>query len=103
METDTKTGTCDQQGAGSVDRTVRLRSALSGQFCRFNAGELVKIRTMKGTAMDNDVVWRVERAEWNNSVTIQNVLCFVPDHALRVMPNTEITGSVRGKDNNAER
>ena len=68
--------TQDSNGAVLAPSTVRLAAPLAGPYCELAEGEMVKISKMP------DGYWRVERAEWRNSLTITNVLCGVPWHFL---------------------
>lgn len=67
---------------GSDQRIVRLVAPLAGQYCTFAVGELVKVKpsTRAGTLT-------VERATWRNSLTISNVLAYVPSHLVCTEPN----------------
>jgi hypothetical protein len=66
----------DELPAVPLHRLVRLAAPLAGPYCDLAEGEMVKISEMP------DGYWRVERAEWRNSLTISNVLCGVPWHFL---------------------
>lgn len=61
---------------------VKIVSPLAGQYCSFSAGELVKVKpsSRAGTLT-------VERATWRNSLTISNVLAYVPSHLVCTEPN----------------
>ena len=73
---DEKTQIGQTAPAVGVQRLVRLAAPLSGRYCNFDAGTEVKIKeSLTGQ-------WTVERVTWRNSLTISNVLCGVPSHAL---------------------
>lgn len=78
MKTETTTS-APKVGSSAV---VRLVSSLAGQYCTFKPGELVKVKpsSRHGTLT-------VERAVWRNSLTISNVLAFVPAHLVCTEPN----------------
>ena len=61
---------------------VRLVEPLAGEYCFFAAGELVTVKpsTRAGTLT-------VERAAWRNSLTISNVLAYVPNYLVCTEPN----------------
>jgi len=64
---------------------VRLLAPLRGQYCSFEAGEIVKVR-----ASPRHGTLTVERAKWRNSLTISNILAFVPDHLVCIESNDKI-------------
>ena len=82
--------TTDSNRAVASIRFVRLAAPLAGQYCKFAAGEQVKV-----TAQGHGKV-TVERAKWLNSLTISNVLCGVPEHVVcEAEPNEKLTDSRR--------
>ena len=72
-------------GGVASNAVVRLVAPIAGQYCAFVAGELVKVRpsSKAGTLT-------VERATWRNSLTISNVLAYVPDHLVCTEPNADV-------------
>lgn len=61
---------------------VRLVTPLAGEYCSFAAGELVKVKPSPRAG-----ALTVERATWRNSLTISNVLAYVPSHLVCTEPN----------------
>lgn len=74
----------EQPPSVATSAVVRLVASLAGEYCKFESGELVKVRpgTRAGTLT-------VERATWRNSLTISNVLAYVPSHLVCTEPNDE--------------
>jgi len=72
----------ERQPQVATSAVVRLVAPLAGEYCAFDAGELVKVKpsTRAGTLT-------VERATWRNSLTISNVLAYVPSHLVCTEPN----------------
>jgi hypothetical protein len=60
---------------------VRLLAPLRGQYCSFQAGELVKVN-----ASSRHGCMTIERGKWRNSLTISNVLALVPDYLVFIEP-----------------
>jgi len=71
-------------GGVASNAVVRLVASIAGQYCAFAAGELVKVKpsSRAGTLT-------VERATWRNSLTISNVLAYVPSHLVCTEPNVK--------------
>ena len=74
-----------QLGSSAI---VRLVAPLAGEYCAFAAGELVRVKpsSRHGTLT-------VERATWRNSLTISNVLAYVPNHLVCTEPNAQKSGT----------
>ena len=72
------------EGPLPSSEVVRLVAPVAGQYCAFEAGELVKVKpsTRAGTLT-------VERATWRNALTISNVLAYVPNHLVCTEPNAK--------------
>ena len=62
-------------------RIVRLVSPISGTYCKLQAGEIVIVTPIPSEC---GTFWSVSRKVWKNSLTISNVISFVPDHKLIV-------------------
>ena len=83
MPEETKRPTTESEAVASSD-LVRLLAPLRGQYCSFEAGELVKVN-----ASSRHGSLTVERGKWRNSLAISNILAFVPDYLVCVEPNDE--------------
>jgi hypothetical protein len=70
-----------QHNSKPFEHLVKIAAHIAGEYCFFEVGEMVKVKPAPRAK-----TWTVERAVWRNSLTISNVLAFVPEHILITEP-----------------